>query len=103
MDAFDELWDQTRPAFAQDRTFERAKRMALSTLVCLGRHTITGLITTAGGQFADWSADFRLFETDVNLPTFSGQPVKHDRVHLRPLCAGWCVPTGSAVLSLTKG
>jgi hypothetical protein len=64
MDALDELWDQTRPAFAQDRTFERAKRLALSTLVCLGRRTITGLITTAGGQFADWSADFRLFEDE---------------------------------------
>lgn len=64
MDAFNELWEQTRPAFAQERTWERAKRLALSLLVCLGRHTITGLITTAGGQFEDWSADFRLFEEE---------------------------------------
>lgn len=64
MDAFDALWQQTRPAFTQERTFERAKRLALSALVCLGRHTLTGLITTAGGQFADWSADFRLFEDE---------------------------------------
>lgn len=69
MDAFDHLWEQTRPAFAQQRTWERAKRMALSALVCLGRHTLTGLITTAGGQFADWSADFRLFEDERFNPT----------------------------------
>jgi hypothetical protein len=64
MNAFDALWQQTRPAFTQERTFERAKRLALSALVCLGRHTLTGLITTAGGQFADWSADFRLLEDE---------------------------------------
>ena len=42
--------------------FERAKRLAWSALACLGRRTITGLITTAGRQFVDWSADYRLFE-----------------------------------------
>jgi len=62
MDALDELWQQTRPAFTQDRTWERARRLALSALLCLGRHTLTGLLTTAGRQFTDWSADFRLFE-----------------------------------------
>jgi hypothetical protein len=31
-------------------------------LLCLGRHTVTGLVTTAGRQFVDWSADYRLFE-----------------------------------------
>jgi hypothetical protein len=33
----------------------------LSQLVCLGRHTITGLITTSGRQFRDWSAEYRLY------------------------------------------
>jgi hypothetical protein len=27
----------------------------------LGRHTVTGLLTTCGQQFHDWSADYRLF------------------------------------------
>ena len=35
--------------------------MALSNLVTLGRHTITGMLVTAGKQFVDWSADYRLF------------------------------------------
>jgi len=33
----------------------------LSALVCLGRHTVTGLLHTAGGSFHDWSASYRLF------------------------------------------
>lgn len=30
-------------------------------MLCLGRHTITGLLTTCGQEFHDWSADYRLF------------------------------------------
>lgn len=33
----------------------------MSSLVCLGRRTITGLIGTSGRQFCDWTADYRLF------------------------------------------
>jgi Transposase DDE domain len=33
----------------------------LSTLLCLGRHTVTGLLTTCGAQFRDWTASYRLF------------------------------------------
>jgi hypothetical protein len=47
--------------FAQQRTWERAYRLSLSQLACLGRHTLTGLICTAGRQWQDWSADYSLF------------------------------------------
>jgi DDE superfamily endonuclease len=33
----------------------------LSSLLCLGRHTVTGLLTTCGLEFQDWSAEYRLF------------------------------------------
>ena len=33
----------------------------MSSLLCLGRHTLTGLLTTSGSQFLDWSATYRLF------------------------------------------
>jgi len=33
----------------------------LSSLLCLGRHTVTGLLTTTGQEFLDWSANYRLF------------------------------------------
>lgn len=64
IDAFNTLWNETRPAFHQQRTHERARRLAMSSLLCLGRHTITGLICTAGRADLDWSADFRVFERE---------------------------------------
>jgi len=51
-------------AFRQHRTWARARRLSLSQLACLGRHTVTGLICTSGRQFLDWSADYRLFSRD---------------------------------------
>ena len=52
-------------AFAQHRTGQRARRMGLSQLACLGRHTVTGMLCAGGRQFIDWSADYRLFSRDV--------------------------------------
>lgn len=58
------LFDQSRAAFAQQRTAERARTLALSALTCLGRHTLSGLLCAAGQQFHDWSAPYRLFERE---------------------------------------
>lgn len=65
-------------AFAQRRTWERAVRLGITQLLCLGRHTISNLICTAGRQFRDWSADYRLFSEgrwqaqELFLPVFRG-------------------------------
>ena len=59
------MWDECRPSFAQRRTAQRARRLGLSQLACLGRHTISGLLCASGRQFVDWSADYRLFARDV--------------------------------------
>ncbi len=40
---------------------QRARRLALSSLVCVGRRTVTGLVSAGGRQFEDWSADYRVF------------------------------------------
>ena len=37
--------------------------------MCLGRHTITGMLTAGGRQFEDWSADYRLFSRERFDPT----------------------------------
>jgi len=50
--------------FCQTRTWKRAWRLALTQLLCLGRHTLTNLLCTAGRQSVDWSADYRLFSED---------------------------------------
>jgi len=59
---FERLFNQTRPAFAQERTFERARTLAMSSLVGLGRRTISGMLCASSQQFTDWSAAYRLFE-----------------------------------------
>jgi len=61
---FDSFFDLARPAFQQQRTFERAKRLALAIPLCLGRHTVTGMLCASGQQFQDWSANYRLFEQE---------------------------------------
>jgi hypothetical protein len=40
---------------------ERVRAHLYSQLLCLGRHTITGLLTTQGRIHQDWSADYRLY------------------------------------------
>jgi len=51
------------PAAAQlaPATFARVRAHLFSQLLCLGRHTITGLLSTHGQVHADWSADYRLY------------------------------------------
>lgn len=51
----------TKPAFSERRTWARARRLALSSLACLGKHTVTGMISSCGEQFVDWSAAYRIF------------------------------------------
>lgn len=38
--------------------------LAHSSLLCLGTHTLTGMLSTCGQQFSDWSASYRLFERE---------------------------------------
>jgi hypothetical protein len=46
--------------FPQERTFQRAVRQALGSLVCLGRRCLTRIIWTNGGQNRSWSAEYFL-------------------------------------------
>ena len=62
-----QLWRECLPAFSQQRLAQRAQALSVSSLLCLGRHTVTGLLTTTGQEFHDWSADYRLF-SQTRLP-----------------------------------
>ena len=64
IEAFDTLWDQTRPGFVQERTWRRARTLALSALVGLGRRTVTGMLSACAQHGVDWSAAYRLFERE---------------------------------------
>jgi hypothetical protein len=49
-----------RDVFPQQRTFQRALRQALGSLVCLGRRCLSRIIWTNGGQQRSWSAEYFL-------------------------------------------
>lgn len=63
-ETLDGLFVRCRPAFRDDRAYERAHTLLLSELLCLGRHTLSGLLTTCGREDRDWSASYRLFERE---------------------------------------
>jgi hypothetical protein len=48
----------------EGKHLHRLSRHILSQLVCLGRHTLTNLLTTGGRQFADWTADYRMYSRE---------------------------------------
>ncbi len=84
MPAIDALWTVSRDAFRQHRTWKRARRLGLSQLACLGRHTVAGLICAAGRQADDWSADYRLFARDQWEADDLFAPVLRGTLHLLP-------------------
>lgn len=42
-------------------------RHLFSHLLCQERHTITGLLKTAGRQQRDWSGDYRLYGSQIDI------------------------------------
>lgn len=78
--AFNRLFEQARPAFMQERTFARARTLAMSSLVGLGRRTVSGMLCTSAQQFVDWSAAYRLFERRRFDPQALFTPVRREVV-----------------------
>lgn len=78
------LWDDAREVFKQARIWIRARRLGLSQLACLERHTVTGLLCTGGRQFVDWSGDYRLFSKDRWEPDLLFRPVLRGALALLP-------------------
>jgi hypothetical protein len=70
-------------------------------LLCLGRHTVTNLLSTAGAQFQDWSAAYRLFSQsrlDVTQ-MFSG--LRSAYLRLLPDTAPLCLAVDDSLLPKT--
>jgi len=64
VDGFEAIFSQARMAFKQERVFQKALELAKNTLLTLGKRTITGMLSTGGKMFQDWSAAYRLFEKE---------------------------------------
>ncbi len=58
--AFLDITAEWRAVFPQHRTWLRAVRQSLGSLVCLGRRCLTRIIWTHGGQRRSWSAEYFL-------------------------------------------
>ena len=61
LEKFHELLRPWNSVFAQQRTWQRAQRLAYGLLLCLRTHLTSSAICATGRQFLDWSADYRLF------------------------------------------
>lgn len=57
----DRLLCKAKGAFHQAQTGARTRQLAFGNLTCLGRHTVTGMLTASGDQFVDWTSSYRLF------------------------------------------
>ena len=58
--AFLDIVADWRSVFPQQRTFHRAVRQALGSLVCLGRRCLSRIIWSWGGQNRSWSGEYFL-------------------------------------------
>jgi hypothetical protein len=58
--ALQAILEDWRDVFPQQRSYQRAARQALGSLICLGRRCLTRIIWTNGGQQQNWSADYFL-------------------------------------------
>jgi len=83
--AFLEITADWRDVFPQARTFRRAVRQALGSLVCLGRRCLTRIIWTNGRQDRSWSAEYHLHSRCVWQPQALFQPILQRAL---PACPG---------------
>ena len=74
-----------RDVFPQRRTYRRAVRQAVGSLVCLGRRCLTRIIWTSGGQARSWSAEYFLHSRCQWDPQALFQAIL---TRARPLCRG---------------
>lgn len=91
LDCFEELWRSCPPLHPQQRIHQRAQTLALSSLLCLGRHTLTGLLSTSAQQFEDWSAAYRLFSQQRLEPEALFAGVRQSAAALVPESQPLCV------------
>ena len=84
LEKFHELLRPWRSAFAQQRTFQRAQRLAYGLLICLRTHLTSNAICATGRQFLDWSADYRLFSRSPWDPHALFDPIFDHLAELLP-------------------
>lgn len=84
LEKFHELLQPWRSAFPQQRTWQRAQRLAYGLLTCLRMHLTSNAICATGRQFLDWSADYRLFSRSPWDPHVLFDPIFDHLAELLP-------------------
>jgi DDE superfamily endonuclease len=84
LEKFHELLQPWRSAFPQQRTWQRAQRLAYGLLTCLRTHLTSNAICATGRQFLDWSADYRLFSRSPWAPHALFDPIFDHLAELLP-------------------
>lgn len=72
---FLQIAGEWRGVFPQGRTWRRAVRQALGSLVCVGRRCLSRIIWTNGGQGRSWSAEYFLHSRCDWQPQALFQPI----------------------------
>jgi len=73
--AFLSIVEDWQDVFPQQRTYQRAVRQALGSLICLGRRCLSRIIWTNGGQHRSWSAEYFLHSRCSWEPQQLFQPI----------------------------
>ena len=61
MGELDKLLSKGTEAFTKSKIAKKVRELVYGNLTCLGRHTISGMLTASGHQFVDWTSFYRLF------------------------------------------
>jgi hypothetical protein len=64
LDEFEKIYLNSSEACSNEFDRNLLFQHSLSNILCLGRHTITGLLCTSGKQFKDWSSDYRFYSKE---------------------------------------
>jgi hypothetical protein len=67
-------------------------------LICPGRHTISGLITTSGRQFRDWTADYALYSKGRIDENAIFKQVRQEIESLKPKSRPLCLALDDTIL-----
>jgi hypothetical protein len=83
--AFLSIVEPWRAVFPQQRSYRRAVRQSLGSLVCLGRRCLSRLIWTTGGSQRSWSAEYFLHSRCQWQPQRLFEPILERAL---PYCRG---------------
>lgn len=84
LQAFFSIVENWHDVFPQQRTYERAARQALGSLLCLGRRCLSRIIWTNGNQHRSWSAEYFLHSRCQWEPQRLFQPILHRALQYCP-------------------